>query len=528
MGNKPSICKFDSVVSSVIPNPSHFSHDNMSQLLGIPSKSFKDTNEAKTNEIILHLSEYIQTLKGSRRAGAGAGASAGTGIRSPNIDVDTDGYPILPTSATWKKISKADLEKMYRSYITIQYGMCVHKSFLSKFLSGLNVGLASGMPKRQAPFTRISQKQTDFLERKYFPRGLILKDPRSMRQEDIIKLFEHAANRQASHGVKDAFRFKAVLSSRKKGNIDGAKYNDPAINPAMNIDGPATASQPEDNAAPVPASTFTFRLQTVPTDHTPLDDSAPVPPRPKKKRNQSGKGKARAVVTASPDMAQDSGSQLALAESISHIPASDHARPRPRPRPTGRAKGTSSEKPAQESLSPISANEQAPAQGPALTLDPGYQWEPQILLDPCLDPAFDRNTSLSLTEPLQASELLPYSFESILTSNSIPPASSSISEPDPPCPQGKGKMPKVSEVPDLERTLRRRERKAIGEKAIDEPDPEHTLGRTLRRREKPVLSMDVHDPEHTPRRKGRKADVLALEEAQRFLAKDKSRRRKKN
>jgi len=100
----------------------------MSQLLGIPSKSFKDTNEAKTNEIILHLSEYIQTLKGRRRAGAGAG----TGIQT-NIDMDPDGYPILPTIATWNKISKADLETMYRSYITIQYGRCVHKSFLNTF-----------------------------------------------------------------------------------------------------------------------------------------------------------------------------------------------------------------------------------------------------------------------------------------------------------------------------------------------------------------------------------------------------------
>ena len=104
-------------------NPSHFSHDNMSQLLRIPSKSFNDTNEAKTNEIILLLSEYIQTLKGSRRAGR---AGAGTGIQT-NIDMDPDGYPILPTIATWNKISKADLETMYRSYITIQYGRCVHK-----------------------------------------------------------------------------------------------------------------------------------------------------------------------------------------------------------------------------------------------------------------------------------------------------------------------------------------------------------------------------------------------------------------
>src|SRR5882762_6576858 len=396
------------------------------------------------------------------------------------------------------------------------------------------------MQKRQAPFTRISRKQTDFLERKYFPRGLILKDPRSMRQEDIIKFFEHAANRQASHGVKDTFRFKAVLSSRKKGDINGTKYNDPAINPEMNMDGPAAASEPEDSAAPVPASTFTFRVQTVPapvahTDHTPLDDSAPVPPRPKKKRNQSRKGKARedsgsqiaparqaqesnSHIPASDQpkkkrnqsgkgkAREDSGSQIAPArhaqESNSHTPASDHApaRPRPRPRPTGKAKGTSSEIPAQESSRHIPAIEQAPAQPQALTLDQGDGWEPQIDLDPCLDPDFDRNTSLSLTEQLQAPEFS--SFES-----------PSISEPDPPCPPR-------SEAPDLERTLQREKT------AIDDLDPEHTLGRTLRRREKAVLPID-EDPKHTPRRKGKKADILAMEEAQQFLAKNKNRRGKK-
>ena len=58
-----------------------------------------------------------------------------------------------------------------------------------------------------------------------------LKDPRSMRQEDIIKFFKHIGSRQSSHGIKDAFRFKAVLSSRKQGNLYGPKYIEPAADP---------------------------------------------------------------------------------------------------------------------------------------------------------------------------------------------------------------------------------------------------------------------------------------------------------
>ena len=47
-----------------------------------------------------------------------------------------------------------------------------------------------------------------------------------MKQEDIV-------TRQSSHGIKDAFRFKAVLTSRKKGDLDSPHYVDPATVPVM-------------------------------------------------------------------------------------------------------------------------------------------------------------------------------------------------------------------------------------------------------------------------------------------------------
>ena len=48
-----------------------------------------------------------------------------------------------------------------------------------------------------------------------------------MQHEDMINFFDHIGNQQTSHGIRDAFRFKAVLSSRKKGDLGGAKYRDP-------------------------------------------------------------------------------------------------------------------------------------------------------------------------------------------------------------------------------------------------------------------------------------------------------------
>jgi hypothetical protein len=53
-----------------------------------------------------------------------------------------------------------------------------------------------------------------------------LNDPRSMKQEALMKFFRYIASREVSHGIQDAFKFKAVLSSRKKGVLQKSMYND--------------------------------------------------------------------------------------------------------------------------------------------------------------------------------------------------------------------------------------------------------------------------------------------------------------
>jgi hypothetical protein len=53
-----------------------------------------------------------------------------------------------------------------------------------------------------------------------------------MKRDQIIKFFKHVAGREASHGIQDAFRFKAILSSRKQGSMHPARYNDTTTEPA--------------------------------------------------------------------------------------------------------------------------------------------------------------------------------------------------------------------------------------------------------------------------------------------------------
>ena len=186
------------------------------------------------------------------------------------------------------------------------------------------VGLASGKRECQAPFTRIAEKQSQFIDKRYLPRGVILDAPRSMKRDSMIKFFEHIDLRQAANGIRDAFKFKAILSSRKRGVLCDTKYPEPASEFHVH----------EMTPAPVPAPVL-----------TPVPQSSPA---------------------------------LALAVTPVTTPTPEPAsalRPRPRPRPTGKAKEHSRGMNSHDILF-----------NNALTLDPEFIRDPPLNLEPSLDP----------------------------------------------------------------------------------------------------------------------------------------------
>lgn len=87
-----------------------------------------------------------------------------------------------------------------------------------------NIELACGDSKRQAPFERITRNTSEFVHADYLPNSVSLKDPRSMNIIPLTAFFKYVAAREDSHGVSNAFRFKSVLSSRKKGHMLPAHY----------------------------------------------------------------------------------------------------------------------------------------------------------------------------------------------------------------------------------------------------------------------------------------------------------------
>ena len=72
-------------------------------------------HESKASEIMQTVNSYIQTIY------AGAGARGVTGNGKHTIELDSEGCPIVPSPASWDKITKVELERLYRNYVTYQY-----------------------------------------------------------------------------------------------------------------------------------------------------------------------------------------------------------------------------------------------------------------------------------------------------------------------------------------------------------------------------------------------------------------------
>lgn len=79
-------------------------------------------HEAKATDIMRSVHDYIKTVKAGARAGAGPMSGPDSRNTNITIELNPEGYPIAPTPPSWDKITKIELEKLYRIYLGIQYG----------------------------------------------------------------------------------------------------------------------------------------------------------------------------------------------------------------------------------------------------------------------------------------------------------------------------------------------------------------------------------------------------------------------
>src|SRR6202522_2708631 len=91
-----------------------FSHDNVSELLGIPCKSFRKMHEDRPPKL-------CETWSRISRQYAPVPEPDQLQERELTIELNPDGFPIAPDPASLEKTTKADLETLYRRYITSHY-----------------------------------------------------------------------------------------------------------------------------------------------------------------------------------------------------------------------------------------------------------------------------------------------------------------------------------------------------------------------------------------------------------------------
>ena len=288
---------------------------------------------------------------------------------------------------------------------------------------------------------------------KYLPRGVTLNNPRSMRREEMIKLFQHIGNRQTSHGVTDAFRFKAVLSSRKLGNLNQVKYDEPVpvIIPGISFD-------PANDALPMPnPATITTPNHINPSDiNTPASGTVPlseIPP-----------ASWTSIFQIDPPEGLQSPALI-----TGPVPAPER-RPRPKPRMKGKKKATS-----ESGSSGNIIGEEIPTQ--PLTLDPSFEWEVPIQLDPLLDPAFDIRENVNNSQTPTSWDNPPIPAHSYTDESIFPPTEGILEH-------------------------------------ITDPAQYLTL---------PNMPISDQPVAGTSRRKGKNADLLAREEAEILTGKRRSR-----
>ncbi|KAG1886302.1 hypothetical protein F4604DRAFT_1675936 [Suillus subluteus] len=164
----------------------NFMHDD-NEALG-DGDSFMKTKDWEDIEPVWQ--EYAQEQFGAGAWDGGRQLKGGRKrIRKPAFELETDGYemPLLPDITETKLEEK---KAIVRAFLTSHYRMC------------------SGKDRAVVPWSAITQGQDDFVERRYLPEDVDLKEPSKLQNWDTTALLNFWYARQES-GEGPAFRFKA-------------------------------------------------------------------------------------------------------------------------------------------------------------------------------------------------------------------------------------------------------------------------------------------------------------------------------
>ncbi|KAG1848673.1 hypothetical protein F4604DRAFT_1687634 [Suillus subluteus] len=139
--------------------------------------------------------EYAQEQFGAGARDGGRQLKGGRKrIRKPAFELETDGYemPLLPDITETKLEEK---KAIVRAFLTSHYRMC------------------SGKDRAVVPWSAITQGQDDFVERRYLPEDVDLKEPSKLQNWDTTALLNFWYARQES-GEGPAFLVQSMEEPR--------------------------------------------------------------------------------------------------------------------------------------------------------------------------------------------------------------------------------------------------------------------------------------------------------------------------
>lgn len=98
-------------------------HDEMAKFLGIPAMPFDAMYPEKAIEMKRMVLDYMQVLRQAHSINSQfTGEDIANALpRLTGLDCDPDEFPIAPRPTSWSKVTKVELEPIYRLYIKRHY-----------------------------------------------------------------------------------------------------------------------------------------------------------------------------------------------------------------------------------------------------------------------------------------------------------------------------------------------------------------------------------------------------------------------
>jgi hypothetical protein len=107
--------------------PHKYRHDEMAKLMGVPATPFDVMYPDKAKEMKRMVLDYIKVLRRAHFSNTQmAGDDITNGLQRDTLQIDESGFPLAPWPQSWIKVTKAEIEPIYRLYIARHYRMSLY------------------------------------------------------------------------------------------------------------------------------------------------------------------------------------------------------------------------------------------------------------------------------------------------------------------------------------------------------------------------------------------------------------------